>query len=75
MCRGSLRKTVAVATLAVCLLLAVPRTAEAWVPQPETRDGVASLEQPRQESAFWESLRLALSSTWAKVSVLIDPNG
>ena len=73
--RGHLREAVAVVMLAVCLLLAVPQTADARMPQQETGDEVVSLAHPQEESAFWESLRLALSIAWEKVSVLIDPNG
>ncbi len=58
--------------LIACLLVAVPQTAEARVLAPQQHDGVADFEQ---ESPFWERVWFALGSTWAKVSVLIDPEG
>lgn len=73
--RGHCRKAAAVGMLAVCLLLAVPQTAEARMFEPQSHDRVASLVEQQQEVAFWERVWFTLSSTWSKVSVLIDPNG
>ncbi len=75
MCRGNYRRAIAVGMLSVCLLLAVPQATEARVLEPVSHDRVASLENPRQEMALWERLWSAFGTTWAKVSVLIDPSG
>lgn len=75
MCRGNYRKIVAAGMLTACLLLAVAPTAGARVLEPVTHDGVASQQDPLQELAFWERVRLALSSIWDQTSVLIDPFG
>jgi len=40
--------------------------------EPAHHEQIVSVED---EIAFWDEIRSVLSSTWAKISVLIDPNG
>ena len=73
--RGHFGRAVAAGMLAVCLLLAIPQTSEARGLQPSSHDQIARPADPPRELAFWEQIWSTLFSTWAKVSVLIDPEG
>ena len=73
--RGSNRRVLAAGMLAVFLLLAVPQTVEARVLEPAQHEQVASRVEPQREAALWERMWSLFSSTWAKVSVLIEPGG
>ena len=71
MLRRNCRRVIACGVLAVCLALAAPQATEAQVLQRQ------QIEEPegRSELALWEKVWSAISSTWAQVSVMIDPEG
>ena len=71
MSKGTYRRVIAASMLAICLVLAVPQTAEARLMEPSHRDQIESLER---ELAFWDRIKQILLSVWAMPSVFIVPD-
>ncbi|MCP3961929.1 MAG: hypothetical protein GY719_29145 [bacterium] len=73
MSKGTCRNAIAALTLALCLLLAVPQSADAGLLEPSQRaEGVNELERG---VTLWESIWSSIRSLWGRSGIFIDPYG
>ncbi len=69
MSRSNLRKAIAGGMLAMCLVLALPDSAQAWqVELPGQDQAEVGIEE---ETTFWHELWRHIESLWARSSVSI----
>ncbi len=74
MARGNLRKAIAAGALAMCLVLALPGTAQARQLELPSHPDQAEIGIG-EEVTFWQMLWQRIESLWARSSVLIIPEG
>ncbi len=72
MLRGNLRKAIAVGILAMCLVLALPDSAQARQVKLPDHQAEVGIEEG---VTFWHQLWRRIESIWANSSVLIIPEG
>ena len=60
----------------MCLLVALPQSADAWLFGPSTRDQTESVEKTGvQEVSLWFRIWSQIGSFWTRTSVMIIPEG